>query len=189
MMNYKGFTLIETIVVIIIISIVMASTLFMGHNYILNLQVQNDKQLFWHEYNTNLSNSFSTSYYRDYSSNDYELYEDLVWDMGSSWATWFSIVYSGMENVLYTGDYEFQHSLLTGFVWSGDSDTKSIDDTKLTTHPVDIWCHLDGKNNWEDIGYSTGHYKFDMHWLRAQRKYRFVIDLESCKLHNEVIYD
>jgi len=125
--NAWGFTLIEVIIVVIIITILLWSTLFVWFAYVKTMQVKNQKQAFISLYDQFAANARTSNYIGTSRYNEITITID---EWGISWTAELED-----ETVISLDSYIFP-DLIAVFSWSDSLGTIDID-----IEPYAIWCN------------------------------------------------
>ena len=161
----KGYTLIEIMIVIVIISILMTVTMRFGSNRINDLKHQSTKEQFFSAYDKLYSQNMTSNYH------NWIRFESLQIDL----TNWSDQIYYGFD-----GSGGYKSDILDNYVITGLMlDSGEINNVELNLKPYTIWCDMiNNEQTWTIL-------KFDI-LVDGQKSYCFTIKSDTCKLIEKI---
>lgn len=137
-MKKRWFTLIEMMIVIVIISILLALTLWISGDRIQTLKNKSIQEQFIYTYNSLFSRNLLTNYY------DWKLYNKMTIHL-EKWANKFSYSYQDDEGNAFSEDDNIQWGRYEIEELKFDETNSSIQYVYINFEPYVLWCEL---SNW-----------------------------------------
>jgi len=159
----KGFTLIEIMIVIVIISVLMTITMRFWSNRIDDLGYQAGKEQFLSAYDMLYSQATTSNYHEG-------IRYDILYITLNSGENALSYAYD-------SGDYQKVHISTPMIISWLQVDENTINDVNLTLHPYTLWCWI-SSNEGNEI-YTGISFGLIIKW---QKQYCFSIKNDTCKL-------
>ena len=134
-MKKRWFTLIEIMIVIVIVSILLALTLWISGNRIQILKNKSVQEQFTYTYNSLFSRNLLTNYY------NWQIYDEMVIDL-SKWENKFSYSYKNNWEDIFSGydDVQWGKYMING-IYLGDNETQNAN---IIFQPYVLGCELHG---------------------------------------------
>jgi len=171
-MKKKWFTLIEMIIVIVIIAILLALSLWISGNRIQSLKNKSIQEQFAYKYNSLFSRNLLTNYY------NWELYDKMTIHLNNEWNS-FTYHYKHNEEDIFSDNDGIQWGkykvINLHFDWEENHPLQSVD---INFEPYVLWCELSGGNKtWQILKVKL--------YVNDNENYCIKINSDLCKLEKE----
>lgn len=171
-MKKRWFTLIEMMIVIVIVSILLAMTLWISGNRVQTLKNKSVQEQFTYTYNSLFSRNLLTNYY------NWQLYDEMRIHL-SGWENRFSYSYRNNWEEIFSGHDDIQGGkyVVDNIYFSGDMDHKKPS-ADIIFQPYVLWCELhEGGRTWDILKIKL--------ILNDNENYCVKINSDLCKLEKE----
>jgi prepilin-type N-terminal cleavage/methylation domain-containing protein len=145
-MKKKWFTLIEMMIVIVIVAILLALTLWISGNRIQTLKNKSIQEQFVYKYNTLFSRNLLTNYY------NWQLYNKMTIHL-VDWENKISYSYKNDNVDIFSEDDNIQWGWyeIKELTFGELSIARELTDVDINFEPYVLWCELSGWNTTWDI--------------------------------------
>ena len=166
--NKKGFTLIEMIIVILIMSLMLWLSMNFWSNRITELKYQTIKETFISDFDNIYSNVISSNYINQKHYDFLQIYLKSwsnIWQYNYFWNDSYNNMTGLIENMYLTNLY---------------LDWNSVENLTFQIKPYNIWCEIFTQNKEEFLTWSLT--TFSLLADNKIKKYCFSLNWNNCKL-------